>query len=145
MSEQQPASPPRPVGAAALAAMKQAAIDAARRAYAPYSRFAVGAAVLCDDGRIHAGANVENASFGLSICAERNAIFRAVADGARSIEAMLVYTPTGQATLPCGACRQVLAEFGADALVVCCTDDAAGEKRYRLGELLPAAFGAGHL
>ena len=68
--------------------MKQGAIEAAHRAYAPYSRFAVGAAVLSDDGRIHTGANVENASFGLSICAERNAIFRAVADGARRIEAL---------------------------------------------------------
>lgn len=125
--------------------MKQGAIDAARRAYAPYSRFVVGAAVLDADGRMHTGANVENASFGLSICAERNAIFRAVAEGARAIDALLVYTPTGGPTPPCGACRQVLAEFGADALVVCCSDDDTGQRQYRLGELLPDAFGPGHL
>ena len=124
--------------------MKQGAIEAARRAYAPYSRFAVGAAVLSADGSIHTGANVENASFGLSICAERNAIFRAVADGARAIDAILVYTPTADATPPCGACRQVLAEFGADALIVCCSD-AAADRHYRLADLLPQAFGPRHL
>ena len=125
--------------------MRERAIDAARHAYAPYSRFPVGAAVLSDDGRIHGGANVENASFGLSSCAERNAIFRAVADGARRVDALLVYAPTGSATPPCGACRQVLAEFGADALVVCCGDDPSNERRFRLSELLPDSFGAAHL
>lgn len=139
------ASAPPQVPAAALATMKRRAIEAAHHAYAPYSRFAVGAAVLCPDGSIHAGANVENASFGLSICAERNAIFRAIAAGARAIDAVLVYTPTGQPTPPCGACRQVLAEFGANALVVCCSDDAASERQFRLGTLLPDAFGPGHL
>ena len=135
----------REIAPATLAAMKQSAAEAARHAYAPYSRFAVGAAVLSADGRIHTGANVENASFGLSICAERNAIFRAVADGARRIDAIVVYTPTAGATPPCGACRQVLAEFGADALVVCCSDDAAAERHYRLAELLPEAFGPQHI
>ena len=124
--------------------MRQSAVEAALRAYSPYSRFAVGAAVLSADGRIHAGANVENASFGLSICAERNAIFRAVADGARTIDAIVVYTPTAEPTPPCGACRQVLAEFGADALIVCCSDGVA-DRRYRLAELLPQAFGPQHL
>jgi cytidine deaminase len=144
MVRQEPAAAPRPIPPATLAAMKQGAIEAAHRAYAPYSRFAVGAAVLSADGRIHTGANVENASFGLSICAERNAIFRAVADGARQIDAVVVYTPTGGATPPCGACRQVLCEFGADALVVCCSDGAS-DRHYRLAELLPDAFGPGHL
>ncbi len=143
--EQDRASAPRQIAAATLSAMRQAAIEAAQHAYAPYSRFAVGAAVLCADGSIHAGANVENASFGLSICAERNAIFRAVADGERKIDALLVYTPTGSATPPCGACRQVLSEFGSDALVVCCSDDGAPDTRYRLAELLPDAFGPHHL
>jgi cytidine deaminase len=142
--ERDRAAPPRQIAPATLAAMKQAAIAAAQRAYAPYSRFAVGAAALSDDGRIHAGANVENASFGLSICAERSAIFRAVADGAERIEALLVYTPTGSATPPCGACRQVLSEFGPDALIVCC-NDGDGDRRYRLPELLPDAFGPHHL
>ncbi|MGH8714604.1 MAG: cytidine deaminase [Casimicrobiaceae bacterium] len=144
MSTYQRPAAPRQVPAATLAAMKQGATEAARHAYAPYSRFAVGAAVLCADGRIHTGANVENASFGLSICAERTAIFRAVADGARRIDALVVYTPNGRTTPPCGACRQVLAEFGADALIVCCTDD-AGERRFLLADLLPDAFGPDHL
>jgi cytidine deaminase len=143
-ARQQHAAAPREIPPAMLAAMKQGAVEAAHRAYAPYSRFAVGAAVLSDDGRVHTGANVENASFGLSICAERNAIFRAIADGARRIEAMVVYTPTAAATPPCGACRQVLAEFGADALIVCFGDGPA-ECRYHLAELLPEAFGPHHL
>jgi cytidine deaminase len=141
---QQRAAVPPDIPAAVLDAMKRGAVEAARHAYAPYSRFAVGAAVLAADGRIHTGANVENASFGLSMCAERNAIFRAVADGARAIEAVVVYTPTADATPPCGACRQVLAEFGANALIVCC-NDAAADRRYRLAELLPQAFGPQHL
>jgi cytidine deaminase len=135
---------PPDIPPAVLAAMREGAVEAARRAYAPYSRFAVGAAVLSADGRIHTGANVENASLGLSICAERNAIFRAVADGARTIDAIVVYTPTADATPPCGACRQVLAEFGAEALIVCCSD-AAADRHYRLAELLPQAFGPQHL
>jgi cytidine deaminase len=143
-ARQQRAAVPREIPAAMLTAMKQGAVEAAHRAYAPYSHFAVGAAVLSDDGSIHTGANVENASFGLSICAERNAIFRAVADGARRIEAMVVYTPTADATPPCGACRQVLAEVGADALIVCCSDGAA-DRRYHLADLLPEAFGPRHL
>jgi cytidine deaminase len=141
---QKPAAVPREIAPTMLAAMKQGAVEAAHRAYAPYSRFAVGATVLSEDGRIHTGANVENASFGLSICAERNAIFRAVAEGARRIGAMVVYTPTAEATPPCGACRQVLAEFGADALIVCCSDGAA-DRRYHLAELLPETFGPHHL
>ena len=134
----------RDIPPATLAAMKHGAREAAHRAYAPYSHFVVGAAVLSDDGRIHTGANVENASFGLSICAERCAIFRAVADGGRRIEAIVVYTPTADATPPCGACRQVLAEFGADAMIVCCSDGAP-DHRYRLAELLPHTFGPQHL
>jgi cytidine deaminase len=125
--------------------LKRRAREAAKHAYAPYSGFAVGAAVLTDGGAIHSGANVENASFGLSNCAERNAIFQAVAQGARKLEALAVYTPTATATTPCGACRQVLSEFGADAIVICCTDDESRERRYALAELLPAAFGKASL
>jgi cytidine deaminase len=131
--------------AAKLAELKRRARDASQHAYAPYSRFAVGAAVLTGSGEIFAAANVENASYGLSICAERNAIFQAVAHGARTIEAIAVYTPTAAPTPPCGACRQVLAEFGTDILVVCCTDDDSGEQRYPLPDLLPHAFGPGEL
>lgn len=133
------------IAPATLAELKRRARDAAGRAYAPYSRFRVGAAVLTADGTIHAGGNVENASYGLSICAERAAIFQAVAQGARKVEAVVVYTPTPAAATPCGACRQVIREFGPDALVVCCTDDERAERRYTLAELLPAAFGPDQL
>ena len=133
------------ISEAVLDALKRRAREAAAHAYAPYSGFAVGAAVLTDGGEIHSSTNVENASFGLSNCAERNAIFQAVAHGARKLEALAVYTPTAAATMPCGACRQVLAEFGADAIVICCTDDDAREQRFALTELLPAAFGPASL
>jgi len=133
------------ISEAVLDALKRRAREAAAHAYAPYSGFAVGAAVLTDSGEIHSSTNVENASFGLSNCAERNAIFQAVAHGARKLEALAVYTPTSAATMPCGACRQVLAEFGADAIIICCTDDDARERRFGLAELLPAAFGPANL
>jgi cytidine deaminase len=133
------------IAEAILDALKRRAREAAAHAYAPYSGFAVGAAVLTAGGEIHSSTNVENASFGLSNCAERNAIFQAVAHGARKLEALAVYTPTAAATMPCGACRQVLAEFGADAIIVCCTDDDARERRFGLAELLPAAFGSASL
>lgn len=120
-------------------ALASAAKAACRRAYCPYSGFAVGAAVLTGNGVIAPGCNVENASSGLAVCAERNAIFRAVADGARTIDALVVYTPTPEPTAPCGACRQVLAEFGPAAIVRCVCD---GERvlECRLPDLLPHAF-----
>lgn len=118
---------------------------ASLHAHAPYSRFPVGAAALTAEGAIGTGANVENASYGLSMCAERNAVSQAIAGGARSIRAIAVYTPTRVATPPCGACRQVIAEFGTDVLVICGCDEPGAERRYRLAELLPAAFGPGHL
>ena len=124
---------------ATLDEMRRRARSAAGHAHAPYSGFRVGAAVLTDAG-LHAGANVENASYGLSVCAERNAIFHAVAQGARRVDAICVYTPTRAPVTPCGACLQVLREFATDALVLCCTDDEAAERRYQLSELLPAAF-----
>lgn len=129
------------IAPATLSELKERARAAAQHAYAPYSGFCVGAAVLAANGAMHAGANVENAAYGLSVCAERNAVFQAVAHGVRRIEAVVVYTATAVATTPCGACRQVLREFSPDALVVCCTDHAAAERRYALSELLPDAFG----
>jgi cytidine deaminase len=119
--------------------LADAAKAACARAYCPYSRFAVGAAVLASDGSIAAGCNVENVSFGLTVCAERNAIFRAVADGATSIVAVTLYTPTAEPVTPCGACRQVIAEFGRDARIraIC---DGAGMLDFRMRELLPNAF-----
>lgn len=122
----------------------QELVEAARRAranaYAPYSRFAVGAAVRTTDGRIFAGCNIENASYGLSVCAERVAVFRAVAEGARAIDAVAVVTENG--ATPCGACRQVLLEFAHDPTrcsIIIATPDAV-LARYTLTELLPQAF-----
>jgi len=119
--------------------LEQAAKAASARAYCPYSRFAVGCALLTGDGAIASGCNVENASYGLTSCAERNAIFRAVGDGATSIVALALYTPTPEPVTPCGACRQVLAEFGRDARVRCICDgpDSAD---YVVQELLPYGF-----
>ncbi|MEO8739172.1 MAG: cytidine deaminase [Casimicrobiaceae bacterium] len=128
-----------------IAHIKRRAREAARHAYAPYSSFPVGAAVLADDGQIYAGANVENAAYGLAMCAERNAIFQAIGSGARQIRAVAVYTPTTKVTTPCGACRQVIAEFGSDVLVVCSTDDVTVERHYSIGELLPQAFGPANI
>ena len=119
--------------------LERAAKAASARAYCPYSRFAVGCAVLTADGAIASGCNVENASYGLTSCAERNAIFRAVGDGATSVAALVVYTPTPAPVTPCGACRQVIAEFGRDARVraIC---DGPDTIDYTIGELLPAEF-----
>lgn len=124
--------------------LKRRAREAAVHAYAPYSRFPVGAAVLCADA-IYSAANVENVSYGLSVCAERNAVFNAVAHGARRIDAVVLYTPTAATATPCGACLQVIAEFGPDAVILCCSDDESSERRYALKELLPAAFEAPQL
>jgi len=100
------------------AALVAAAREVQARAYAPASRFAVGAAVRAADGRTFVGCNVENASYGLTICAERAAICAAVAAGARVVEAVAVVTDLDEPARPCGACRQVLAEFGRDMEVV---------------------------
>jgi cytidine deaminase len=120
-----------------------AAVAARAGAYAPYSKFPVGAALLGRDGRVWTGANVENASYGLSMCAERNAIFAAVAARARGFESVAVAGPDGMTTMPCGACRQVLWEFAPELRVVFA---AAGVlTSVPLAELLPAAFGPAHL
>ena len=120
-----------------------AALAARRQAYAPYSGFAVGAAVLAGD-TIFAGCNVENASYGLTLCAERVAIFTAIAAGAQRITAVAVVTDTPAPTFPCGACRQVLLEFN-DAMVVICATVAGAVARRPLSDLLPDAFGAAAL
>ena len=121
-----------------------AARAAARQAYAPYSKFRVGAAVLAGSGRIFASGNVENASYGLSNCAERTAIFQAVAGGERRIIAVAVYTPTRKPTPPCGACRQVINEFGPRAAILC-TCQSQERIETTLDQLLPRAFGPRHL
>ena len=95
--------------------LEKVARAAAKKSYSPYSEFPVGAAVLAASGKIYAGCNVENASYGLCNCAERTAIFTAAAAGERRILAVAVFTPTAQPTSPCGACRQVINEFGPTA------------------------------
>jgi cytidine deaminase len=117
------------------------AIAAQARAYAPYSKFHVGAAIQIS-GRVFEGANVENASYGLAICAERTAIFAAVTSGARELEAVAVSTNSSPPSSPCGACRQVLLEFATDPTKVIVTAvNPAGEHRsWTLAELIPDGF-----
>jgi len=116
-----------------------AAKAAQRRAYAPYSKFRVGAALLTKSGKIYTGCNVENASYGLTICAERVALAKAVSEGHRKFKAIAVVAPSAGLS-PCGACRQVLAEFG--EMVVVCADSRNRQKLrlHLLSELLPHAF-----
>jgi cytidine deaminase len=121
-----------------------AAIKASASAYCPYSKFPVGAAALSSSGKIYTGCNVENVSYGLTICAERNAVFAMVADGDRDLAAMVIYTPTEIPPSPCGACRQVLSEFGPDAKIVSVCDG-SGRINSSVRELLPAAFGPDNL
>jgi cytidine deaminase len=121
-----------------------AAAAAARdHAYAPYSRFRVGAALLLPDGRVCSGCNVENASFGLAVCAERNAVATAVASGARRFAALAVVADLSPPASPCGACRQVLAEFGDFPVILA---NVAGDRVVTaVSRLLPDAFGRGSL
>ncbi len=116
----------------------RAALKARANAYAPYSHFAVGAAVRCADGKIFCGCNVENASYGLSCCAERNAVFAAVAAGYRSFAALCVAGEDSRPLSPCGACRQVLAEFGVEKIILANTEGKAA--LYAVEDLLPYPF-----
>lgn len=122
------------------------AVEAARavseKAYAPYSNFRVGAAILTGEGELFAGCNVENASYGLSICAERGAVMKMAADGDsgdREIRLVAVYSPNAAPCFPCGACRQVLREFGCREVVV--LDDGGELRSYPFEEILPNSFG----
>ena len=115
-----------------------AAVAAKASAYAPYSNFRVGAAIETEDGRIFTGCNVENASYGLTMCAERVAAGAAVAAGSTRFVRIVVATDVDPPSAPCGACRQVLHEFGAEAAVVSVGPN--GDRQWRLSELLPAAF-----
>jgi cytidine deaminase len=114
------------------------------QAYCPYSKFRVGAAILTEDGQIFSGCNVENASYGLTICAERNAVFQMVAQARNTIRTVVVYTPTPKPTAPCGGCRQVINEFGPGALIVSVCDGPE-VLRKKLSDLLPDAFGSASL
>lgn len=116
-----------------------AAIAARERAYAPYSKFRVGAAILTRDGRYYTGCNIENASYSLTCCAERVALFKAVSEGERNFEAVAVTAGTEEYCTPCGACRQALAEFGVD-IKVFMANKKGDYLVQTLSELLPSAF-----
>ncbi len=116
-----------------------AAEEAASHSYSPYSGFPVGAAVLTAGGNVYSGANVENASYGATMCAERVAVFKAVSEGEDKILALAVYTSAANYAFPCGMCLQVLSEFAEDIPVIIAGD--AGMKRFTLSELLPHRFG----
>ena len=125
-----------------LTLLKQAA-EARLLAYAPYSHYPVGAALLSSNGRVFTGVNIENAAYPTGICAERVAVFKAVSEGEKSFTAIAVVTANGGT--PCGSCRQVLSEFSHDMLVI--IGDGAGNflRETTLSALLPEAFGPGHL
>jgi cytidine deaminase len=122
-----------------LVVLRERAFAAMERAYAPYSNFRVGAALLSSDGSVSEGCNVENAAFPAGICGERSAVSAAVARGNRSFETILIATEAEEPTPPCGMCRQVLEEFSPHMLVVSVTRDGR-EARWTLDELLPKAF-----
>ena len=125
-----------------VTSLVEAARDAATRAYVPYSHFPVGAAVLTGDGTIVSGVNIENASYGLTVCGERVAIFTAAAAGHRTVRAVAVSAPRQPGTTPCGACRQVMNEFKPEAGDLLVVLDTGGEpKLVPLENLLPQAFG----
>lgn len=121
-----------------------AAREARERAIAPYSSFRVGAALRTKSGRIYAGCNIENASYGLTMCAERVALFKALSEGERDFTAIVVVADTAAPTPPCGSCRQLLWEYCGDIPVVMASLDAIAA-RHQLKDLLPMPFDAGHL
>lgn len=116
--------------------------EARERSYSPYSNFRVGAAVVDDEGRIHMGSNVENSSYGATICAERVAITKAVSEGAVSISAIAIVSDSLEPVTPCGICRQVISEFAdEEALIICGSKNKESNGTvYKLGTLLPDAF-----
>jgi cytidine deaminase len=124
-------------------ALIQAALEARKWAYAPYSNYAVGAALMTGSGLIYDGVNVENAAYPTGICAERVAVFKAISEGERTFQAMAVVTANGGS--PCGACRQVIAEFGLDTILIIADERGNLIQEASLAELLPGAFGPDHL
>ena len=115
--------------------------DASKNSYSPFSRFAVGAAVLASSGKIYKGCNVENSSFGLTNCAERTAIFKAVSEGEREILAVAIYSPNSDSCYPCGACRQVLYEFQSDEYEIdVVTENLGTLEIQKLSYFLPCGF-----
>jgi len=139
MANDQRAEPATPADDRVLVVLRERAFAAMERAYAPYSNFRVGAALLSSDGSITEGCNVENAAYPAGICAERSAVSAAVARGNRAFETLLIATDAEEPTPPCGMCRQVLEEFSPRLTVVSATRDGR-EARWSLEELLPKAF-----
>ena len=128
-----------------LHAMVEVARRARSQAHAPYSGFAVGAALLDEQGRVHAGCNIENAAYPQGLCAEAGALAHLVLAGGKRVCAAVVVGEAPQPVTPCGGCRQKLREFAADDCPVWCADLQAITARHTLGELLPASFGPAHL
>ena len=128
-----------------LDALLAAARAARSNAYAPYSHFAVGAALLDEHGHVHAGCNVENAAYPQGLCAEAGALAMLVLAGARQVRAVVVVGEAADPVTPCGGCRQKLREFAADDTPVLVADLRVVRARHTLGELLPASFGPAHL
>ncbi len=124
-------------------ALVSLALEARRRAYAPYSKYSVGAALRTTSGRIFTGCNVENAAYPTGICAERVAVFKAVSEGERAFEVIAVATSNGGS--PCGSCRQVLAEFGLDTIILIANERGQLLQETTVAQLLPGAFTPGHL
>lgn len=122
-------------------ALIQAALDAREHAHAPFSKFRVGAALEDESGRIHTGCNIENATFGLTLCAERVAIFKAISEGARKFRRIAVAADTDDLTPPCGACRQIIWEFCGDVPIILVNPQGKTEN-YRMAQLLPKPFDA---
>lgn len=121
-------------------ALQEAAKDAFNNAYAPYSNFHVGAAALTTSGKIVKGCNVENASYGLTVCAERNCLAQGVISGERKFSAIVIYTNQEKLTPPCGACRQVIVEFLSPEALVIAVNHNNEQKKWTVNELLPNAF-----
>ena len=119
--------------------LKAAAIDMLDRAYCPYSHFPVGAALECSDGTVFTGCNIENAAYGLTICAERTAIFKAISEGHRDFKRIVIAGKSEDYCVPCGSCRQVMQEF-APQMEVICLNGKGEAKHFALKELLPYGF-----
>ena len=119
--------------------LMQKAIEMLDRAYIPYSHFPVGAALECEDGTVYAGCNIENSSFGLTICAERTAAVKAISEGHSKFRRIVIAGNSKDFCYPCGACRQVLYEFGPEMEVIC-LNKKGEEKRLHIKELLPYGF-----
>ena len=121
-------------------ALIQEAIEAKKNSYSPYSNFAVGAALLCKDGKIYRGCNIENGAYPTSMCAERVALFKAVSEGERDFISIAIVSSSGEITPPCGACRQALSEFVKEDFKIILAKNQDEYKTYDFAELLPLSF-----